>query len=186
MEIRKFRSSIIDTSVLLTLYYLDLLSYLNLIYFEVRVPREVEREFLQNNKDEKENSLRFDYLINFYKSNSSWFLPCNEYGSDLVSIYLADKRLDRGEAEVFAQNQSLGLVHELLLDENEGRRVAKNQNIKHHGVLYILAKFDVLFSVCDYFKSVEYLKDINVGRFSPVIVNQVYQNIKQEINNNIT
>lgn len=173
--------AIIDISVLLTLYYLKLLDFLKLFYLEVRVPREVEREFLENYKDQIERSYRFDFLIKFYESNNSWFMRCNEYGSDIVDLYVAEKKLDKGEAEVFAQNQSLGSAHELLLDENEGRKVAKSKAIKQHGVLYILARLDLRFGVCKYYDCVEKLRGMKIGRFSEEIVKQVYKMARQEL-----
>jgi predicted nucleic acid-binding protein len=173
--------AIIDTSVLITLYYLNLLDYLKLFYLEVRVPREVEREFLENPKDELERSKRFDFLLKFYDTNKSWFIPCNEYGSDIISLYLTEKNLDKGEAEVFAQNQALGSIHELLLDENKGRKVAKNEDVKHHGVLYILARLELRFGVCSYFESIKKLQSLNVGRFSKKIIKLVYEQEKKRI-----
>lgn len=167
--------AIIDTSVLISLYELKLLNYLNLIYYEVRVPREVEREFLYNLKNEAKKSERFAFLTNFYDIHNSWFQPCNEYGSDIVEIYLTDKRLDRGEAEAFAQNQALGTVYELLLDEKKGRKIAKSEFIKHHGVLYILAKFDLRFQLCKYEESLKRLETKNIGNFSAKIIETVYQ-----------
>lgn len=173
--------AIIDTSVLITLYSLNLLDYLKLFYLEVRVPREVEREFLENPKDELERSFRFDFLAKFYDTNNSWFIQCNEYGSDIVTLYLTEKKLDKGEAEVFAQNQALGSVHELLLDENAGRKVANNEDLKHHGVLYILARLELHFGVCSYFDSIKKLQTLNVGRFSERIIKLVYEQEKNRI-----
>jgi predicted nucleic acid-binding protein len=173
--------AIIDTSVLITLYYLNLLDYLKLFYFEVRVPREVEREFLENPKDELERSYRFDFLAKFYDTNNSWFIQCNQYGSDIVAIYLTEKKLDKGEAEVFAQNQALGSIHELLMDENDGRKVANSEAIKHHGVLYILAKLELYFGICNYFDCIKELQLLKVGRFSEKIIKLVYEQVKNQI-----
>jgi len=181
MEFKQPRQAIIDTSVLLSLYHLNLLHFLSLLYLEVRVPREVEKEFLENPKDEIEKSSRYDFIAKFYDTNRSWFSPCNEYGFDLVEIYLADKELDKGEAEVFAQNQSLGSSHELLLDERKGRQVAKSESVKHHGVLYILANLDLRFQCCTYYESLKELKKANIGRFSDTIVNLVYETEREQL-----
>ena len=167
--------AILDTSVLLTLYSLNLFQYLMFLYDEVRIPREVEREFLYNIKDFAEQNKRFDFISNFYEKHRVWCKPCNEYGSDLVALYLSNKKIDKGEAEVFAQNQALGSVYELLLDENEGRKVAKSQQWQHHGVLYILAKLEIRLQLCDYYKSLRILKSKGIGRFSEDIIKQVYE-----------
>jgi predicted nucleic acid-binding protein len=174
-------TAIIDTSVLLSLYYLDLLKFLNLIYNEVRIPREVEREFLVKNKNSEEQSNRFEYITGFYKNHGSWFFQCNEYGEDLVQIYLTEKELDKGEAEVFAQNQALGSSHELLLDERSGRKVAQRESIIHHGVLYILASLDLKLKICDYYLTVATLKEMNIGRFSDKIIDNVYRYVKSDL-----
>ena len=172
------RSAILDTSVLIVLYHLNLLKYLNLFYTKVRIPREVEREFLTKHFDQKERSARFDFLMDFYKTNKMWFLPCHEYNSDIVEIYLTEPNIDRGEAEAFAQNQALGNVHEILLDEKEARHYARSKNIHHHGVLFILANLDVKYKACKYFHAVEKVRNECATRFSDSVVEQVYKTIK--------
>jgi len=52
--------AILDTSALISLYELDLLAYLNLMYVEVLIPDAVEHEFLENSRidqEEKQNGL---------------------------------------------------------------------------------------------------------------------------------
>ena len=169
------RKAIIDTSVLLSLYYLGLLEFLNLFYYEVRVPREVEREFLDKKNDEIERSKRYNFLENFYTTHQSWFTRCNEYDDAIIQLYLTEKNIDKGEAEIFAQSQSLSNVHELLLDENTARQLAVRDNIKHHGVLYILANLELGFNIGEYRNHIEKLKKINIGRFSEKIINIVYE-----------
>ncbi len=172
------KAAILDTSVLIVLYHLNLLEYLKFFYNTIRIPREVEKEFLTKNKSHKERSNRFLFLSNFYKENKSWFIPCNEYNSDDVRIYSTQKGIDAGEAEVFAQNQALGNNHEILLDERQARKLAKSKNIQHHGVLYILAILDIKFKICDYYKVVEKVKIEMKTHFSDDIVNKVYDNVK--------
>jgi len=173
--------AIIDTSVLLSLYHLNLLESLKLLYRTVRVPRKVEEEFLINNEDENERSKRFNFLMDFYEQQNSWFIQCTEYGSDLVQIYLTDKRLDEGEAEVFAQNQSFDSTHELLLDEKAGRNVAKSEYVKHHGVLYVLANLDHRYKCCNYYECIVSLQDNRIGRFTSEIINKVYRIVGESI-----
>jgi len=174
-------SAILDTSVLIVLYHLNLLQYLIFFYNKVRIPREVEKEFLTKNKDAKECSKRLDFLLRFYQQNGSWFVPCNEYGSDIVEVYLTEKNIDKGEAEAFAQNQALGNNHEILLDEKEGRKLAQNKNVHFHGVLFILANLEIKFQVCDYFNSVEQVRNEMGTHFSKNIINQVYTAVKENV-----
>lgn len=170
--------AIVDTSVLLSLTELDLLQYLKLFYQEVRVPRQVEREFIEIAKATKNK--RYAFLMSFYESNRSWFIPCNEYESALVELYLTNKKLDRGEAEVLAQNQALGSVHELLLDEKEGRKAAQKDKAQYHGVLYILARLDLNFKICNYFESIALLRDKGINnRMTDSLIRQVYDMVAQ-------
>jgi len=110
--------------------------------------------------------------------NSTWFERCNEYGSDLVALYLTEKGIDKGEAEAFAQNQALGSIHEILLDESTARKLARKKEVKHHGVLFILANLDIKFQLCDYYKCAEIASKELGTFFSQNIVDEVYNNIK--------
>ena len=172
------KAAILDTSVLIVLYHLDLLKYLNLFYNKIKIPREVEKEFLTKHKDKKECSRRYKFLSEFYTQNKSWFLACNEYSSSDIDLYLTQKGIDAGEAEAFAQNQALGNMHDILLDERQARKLAKSNNIHHHGVLYILANLDIKYKACNYHRAVETAKSELNTRFSDKIVKQVYSNIK--------
>lgn len=172
------KKAILDTSVLICLYHLELLPYLKFFYSVVRVPREVDREFLEKPKDSLEKTRRHDFIQKFYAENQSWFIKCLEYGSDLIDLYLSEPNIDRGEAEVFAQNQHLGNDHEMLLDERDARNLAKIQKANFHGVLHILALMDLKFKVCDYFKCVRILTEQNRFRANKRIVSQVYDRVK--------
>lgn len=169
--------AILDTSVLICLYQLNLLDNLYLFFNKVRVPRKVEEEFLQKNKDELERSKRYSFIEEFYTKNNSWFIRCVEYSEDLISIYTADKKIDEGEAEVFAQNQALGSDHIMLLDETNARNLARSNDLAYHGVLFILAKLDLNFKACDYFSTVKTLRNKFKFRLSDKIVNAVYNEV---------
>lgn len=173
----KSDKAILDTSVLICLYQLNLLENLFLFFNKVRVPRKVEEEFLQRNPDELERSQRYSYIENFYQKNTTWFIRCVEYSDDLISIYTADKKIDLGEAEVFAQNQALGNDHIMLLDETNARSLAKSNELSYHGVLFILAKLDLNFKACDYFTNVNLLRNKFHFRLNDKIVNSVYESV---------
>ncbi len=174
--------AILDTSVLLVLYHLEKLEYLNLFYRIVRVPRAVEEEFLNSSQiSEQEKSKQYDFLTYMYEKHGAWFKPCNEYNTDLVKIYESEKGIDRGEAEVFAQNQVFGDTHELLLDEKRARSFAEKSNYKFHGVLYILAIMDLRFKILDYFESVSKVKKELKTFLSDKIIRAVYNQTKREL-----
>lgn len=167
--------SIIDTSVLLSLYHLELLDFLNLLYEEVLIPTTVENEFLSI-KDEAEKTNRLKLLNNFYELKP-WIKKCNNYNTDSLILLLT--KLDRGEAEAFAQNQVFHGTYELLIDEKKGRNYAQGMNYKYRGTLSILARIDLRLKGCDYYKCVEKLKTSKINRFSEKIIKDVYQKEKE-------
>jgi predicted nucleic acid-binding protein len=173
--------AILDTSVLLTLYYLGHIESLQLLFSEVRIPREVEAEFLQSRAIDTDSNDRFKFLTETYDNHKTWFKACNEYGSDLVKIYLSEPGIDKGEAEAFAQHQALGGIHTVLIDEKRGRNVARNWTIAHHGVLSVIARFDLQLKLCDYKNTIAFLEASKIGRFSPNIIEKVYNEIKTEL-----
>ncbi len=177
----KSDKAILDTSVLISLYQLNLLENLILFFNNVRVPRKVEEEFLLKNKDEIERSKRHRFLEEFYSKNGVWFTRCNEYSEDIIAIYLADINIDEGEAEVFAQNQALGNDYLMLLDESNARNLARKNELACHGVLYILAKLDLNFKICNYFDNVKILKEIYRFRVNDKIVSHVYTTVQKDI-----
>ncbi len=169
-----------DTSALISLYNLQSLEHLSLMYEEVRIPREVEREFLDK-VSEDEKTRRFAFIAKFYDINQSWFVPCLDYGSDLIEIYLASDGMDRGEAEVLAQNQSLDNLYEVIIDESIARGVAQSKSFKVHGVLYLLAVLSIRFQKIDYNASVDYLIKEQNFRLKSKVANQVYEKVRKEI-----
>lgn len=172
--------AILDTSALISLYNLDFLNDLRLVYAEVRIPREVQREFLDK-ISEIEKSKRFDFILNFYKENESWFLPCSEYGEDLISIYLTEEGMDRGESEVLAQNQALDSLYQVIIDEKIAKQIAKNKSFKVHGVLSIIAELCIRFQRKDYFECTEYLIEKQNFNISQKIIKLVYEQKIKEI-----
>ena len=173
--------AILDTSVLLTLFVLGITENLHLLFTEVRIPREVEREFFKSKAIDADENERYNFLASVYEKHKTWFKACNEYESDLVDLYLTEKKIDKGEAEVFAQYQALGSHHTVLIDEKEGRRIAKNKSIQHQGVLSVIAKFDILLQLCDYKTTVALLIELGVGRYKPALIDEVYYRLKTQL-----
>lgn len=173
--------AIIDTSVLLTLYELGFIENLNLFFTEVRIPREVESEFFKSNAVSSSQDDKLKWLTEIYKKHKTWFKACNEYSDDLVKLYLTEPKIDKGEAEAFAQHQALGSVHTVLIDEKEGRKLAQRKKIQHNGVLSLIARLDLQLQICDYRTTVALLMELGIGRYTPEIVDRVYQTIKEEL-----
>lgn len=173
--------AIIDTSVLLTFYELGFIDKLQLFFAEVRVPREVESEFLNSEALDSNKDERFKWLSEVYEKHKTWIKACNEYGTDLVDLYLTEPKIDKGEAEAFAQHQALGSVHTVLIDEKEGRKLALRKKIQHNGVLSLIARLDLQLQICDYRTTVASLMEKGIGRYTQEIVDRVYQSIKEEL-----
>jgi predicted nucleic acid-binding protein len=176
----KNKSAIMDNSSLRALYHLNLLDSLILLYSNVYIPREVEKEFLRAKSEE---TTRYIFITNFYEKNI-WFQRCSTYRDSLVELFLADdytKKLHRGEAEAIVQNQTMQNNCEVLLDEAEAREVAKVQHVCVRGTLSILALLDLRWKKCDYRQSVEILQKKHKARYSQKIINDAYEIIKQEL-----
>lgn len=184
------RKAIIDNSVLRALYHLDLLKEISLIYSEVFLPRAVEKEFLSES-DFIQRSKRFNFFERFATKHRIWFQKCEMYTYEDIQIRLSDlrkeeKKIHQGEGEALVQNQLLdldGIETEVLLDENIGRKFAKSKNIKHHGVLYILAQLDLRLKICNYQICVQKLINEHNCFFGKKIIKTVYENVKLEIEN---
>lgn len=157
------RKAVLDCSVLRCLYDVGVLSYLNIFYNKVYIPREVEKEFLKIS-DLSLQTKRATFILDFYAKNESWFIQCSAYSDEDVDIYLAtysgnEKYLHRGEAEAFTQRNKLsGPDIEILIDETKGRKHARNNMIPIKGTLGILAEMDRKWRLVDYHKVVEFLK----------------------------
>jgi len=176
----KLNKAILDTSALISLYELNLLSYLNLLYKEVLIPNAVEKEFLENPKIKEERTTRFNYFIQNINTHSVWLKQCNEYGDDLISIYMTFQKMDKGEAETLAQNQSLESKYEVIIDEKFAKKFAKNNNMVVHGTLYLIATLDVKFKVCDYFSYAEKMMSETRTHVNQKIINLVYKKVQEE------
>lgn len=173
--------AILDTSALLCLHHLNLLSNLNLLFSEVRIPRAVEKEFLTNHPHPDERSRRLAFLLNFYELHRSWFVPCDEYGSDLVALYMSEPKMNEGEAEAMAQNQFFDSTYVLVLDETTARKLADRRGMKRGGTLRLLAALSLRFHCCDYFVAVESLKRELNTRFGEDVIQKAHLEEKTRI-----
>lgn len=180
----KANQAILDTGVLRNLYYLNLAHYLNMFYHRVLIPRAVEREFFAI-QEVNEKQDRYDFLAKAYVEMGAWLKQCNSYDDASIQIYPSlvpeyQKKLHQGEAEVFVQNQTLGMVSELLIDEKIARKHAKNINVQTRGTLYVLARLDIQLKACDYFAATRKLRE-NHGTFlSERTINLVYADLKTQ------
>lgn len=173
--------AIIDNSALRNLYLLGQVPMLHLIYDRVLIPKAVEKEFLSIS-DNAQKTERFDFLMNFYQDNFSWFMPCNDYDQSIMAILQQIGNMGAGESEVISQNKYLGDIHHVIIDERIARSHAKQQSQSVCGVLSILARLDLQFSTINYYQAVQFLQQNYQARYSPKIITEAYQKIKNELN----
>jgi predicted nucleic acid-binding protein len=177
--------AVLDNTAFRCLYELSLLKHLNLIYHTVWIPRQVEKEFLSI-ADISKQTARFNFLLHFYAVHYSWFKPCYVYNEDDIQLFLADfpehdKKLHRGEVEAIVQSIRLpGTNIDLIIDELQARKFVRQQQMPVHGTLYLLAKMDICWGVCDYHRSVMQLID-GGQRYTISIAEKVYNMIKEEL-----
>ena len=173
---RNKNKAILDTSVLLSLYVTELLPYLNLIYKEVLIPEAVEKEFIS-----KDANKRFDFLLKFYRDQSTWFKKCPNIDVSLVSLLQTGRNIGAGEIEAIAQNLTLEAEYEVLLDDSKARKISREYNLIHHGTLYLIGVFDIGLKICDYRSVIERLKQELNFRASEKIIKKVYDEIANEL-----
>jgi len=173
--------AILDTSALISLYELDLLSYLNLMYEEVLIPDAVEYEFLENPRiDEEEKTKRFNYFLENLGIHATWLKQCKDYDTALIDLYLTIENMDKGEAETLAQNQSLENLYEVIIDEKFAKKFARQENMEVHGTLYLIAVLDIRLGVCDYFEYTQKMMNETTTHISEKVINMVYEAVEKE------
>jgi predicted nucleic acid-binding protein len=141
--------AVADTSVLIALHHLDLLSQLSVLFHRVLIPAEVRTEFLS--KDTK--GLRGTALSTLI--SGAVFFPCDDYDTAQVQIFLLSK-LDPGEAEVLSQAKNAE-ADVILIDEKKGRKIAALEHREVRGTIGILARMHYL-GIADIWTSVERLE----------------------------
>ena len=115
---------ICNTSPLIGLSGINLLSVLRDLYTEVWIPREVENEFLAIDETIHRNIL----------NNAPWIKTVDLTDSQKAEVYVG---IDVGEAEVLA----LASEHEaclVLIDEKKARRMAQDIGLNVKGTVGIL------------------------------------------------
>ena len=113
-----------NTSPLIGLCGLNLLSLLRDLYVEVWIPREVEREFLGTERTIRQEAL----------NNAPWIKVVDMADPESALIY---DRLDSGEAAVLA----LAKTHNarlVIIDEQKARREARKIGLPSKGVIGVL------------------------------------------------
>jgi len=174
--------AILDTSALISLYELDLMQYLNLMYVDVLIPDAVEKEFLDNPRiTEEEKTKRLEYFFRITTEYSSWLQQCKEYEDTLIQLYLAMDGMDQGEAETLAQNQSLDSLFEVIIDERTARKMARSASMQVHGTLYLIAKLHIQFQVCDYWEYTRKMKEETTTHVTDKIIELVFSEVEWEL-----
>ena len=109
---------------LVALWGFDLLFLLRDLYTEIWIPREVEKEFLATEKKSRQEAL----------NNAPWVKIVDLRNPQSGSV---DRRLDPGEAEVFA----LADEHDarlIIIDEHKARQEASKIGLSFKGTVGVL------------------------------------------------
>jgi predicted nucleic acid-binding protein len=140
------RVAVIDSSVLINLTHLNLVSELSLFFDRVYVPRAVQQEV--NRKR------RFRYRLNkMYESSVlSRCLVVDEW-----NVKLLQPGLQVGEAEAIIQAQEMGAAY-FIGDERRAREAAEKMRRRAVGTLRILARLDLHGRAPNYKAMVEKLR----------------------------
>jgi predicted nucleic acid-binding protein len=136
-----------DTTLLDAVYKLQILELLPFLYNRVFISTTVEREFLSEENEDRDQ--RYSFLTIAYNT-LTWLEKCNTFDDALRELLAADPKIHPGEAEVIAQSKSLETFRLSeddiisVLDERRAREVAKNIGLRIVGTLRILAKLHFL------------------------------------------
>ena len=131
----KADSTVIDTSCLIHLWKLDLISKLVIRFSRIYIPRYVEEE--AGRKGRSKNRLK-ELIKNYYP-----FLQICDIGNPFDAQLLYDRQrnpdanIDRGEAEVIIQAREQGISN-VLIDDKKGKNLAEKHTLKVFDLLDIL------------------------------------------------
>lgn len=156
--------AVADTSVLISLHYLNLLPSLSLLYQKILVPAAVRVEFLTS--DEMQNK---EVALNVL-TTEGLFSPCDEY--DIIQVdLLRSLKMEGAEAEALSQLM-IRQAEVLLIDEKIGRKVAEREMRKVQGTVGILAELHKL-GLVDFSVAISRIRKETKFRISHRIVHQV-------------
>lgn len=127
---------IVDTSSLIALDKIDLLSLLCKIYSEVLIPETVIKEF------------------------GDVSLPCasiKKLESNLIKLLITDLNLGRGEAEVIALASQTGT--RMMIDDLRARKIAENMGLTITGTIGFLIKAAKLGLIKSAYEKVKELRN---------------------------
>ncbi len=140
--------AILDTGPLIALHRLAenrklAFSSLTVLYGQVLVPQQVESEFVKRDPDASV------WLLGVFETERSWLHKCSDYSDDIVTIWKGETGIDEGEAGSFAQQQTRGSRHEVILDDKRARARATASQIPHLGFARILARWHLRYGLID-------------------------------------
>jgi predicted nucleic acid-binding protein len=128
----------IDSSCVIALDHLGLVSNLSLIFSAVLVPVAVRKELTAR----PERTPWLEALFAQY----AFFERCNEYDQGAVDLLLIEWHRtgdrDRGEAEAVMQASQLGVG--VIVDDKRGRNLARKLSLEVYGTFGVLRRFHQL------------------------------------------
>ena len=87
-----------------------------------------------------------DRVAAFQSEYASFVIFCDQYDQGAVDILLSEKKRlgkkDRGETEAVVQASMEGAM--VIIDDRDGRRLARQQSVDCHGTIWILEQLQKL------------------------------------------
>jgi len=128
-------STVIDTSCLIHLWQLELISKLVIRFNTIYIPRYVEEETRRKGKLKRQ-------LKELIRNHSPYLQICDIGNSfDVQLLYdrqlNPDANIDRGESEVIIQARERG-ISTVLIDDRKGKNLAEKHTLKVFDLLDIL------------------------------------------------
>lgn len=133
------RTAVIDTSCLLNLLHLTLISKIHLCYSTVYIP-----QFVLSEAEKWHHPDELRRLLKHY----SVLKKCSVGDKHQAELLYDPKRnpdapIDRGEAEAIVQAKERG-VSEVLIDERKGTKTAQQHSLSVKGTLGLLRDFKLM------------------------------------------
>jgi predicted nucleic acid-binding protein len=130
-----------DTSVNLTqLKHFKVFDSLRSLFQQIHIPQEVKREHEIQLAKEPDRVWMLDKL----RPNEGFYSFCTRYDKIVLSVIQSKKNIDKGEAEVVAQQKEVN-AHYILSDDLKFHKAIKaiDSNVKILTTLHLIAMLDI-------------------------------------------
>jgi predicted nucleic acid-binding protein len=137
------RTAVIDNDTLVNLTqlkHLRVFDSLRSLFQQIHIPQEVKREYEIQLAKEPDRVWMLDKL----RPNEGFYSFCTRYDKIVLSVIQSKKNIDKGEAEVVAQQKEVN-AHYILSDDLKFHKAIKaiDSNVKILTTLHLIAMLDI-------------------------------------------